>query len=84
MKPKFKKAFDALKKIGAPVFTNADNDQIGNFSISGEDNSDEVWAEYYCPDFGVFGVSQRIEDVLAKFGLMCEWQNPGKLNVYEK
>ena len=82
MNSKFAKAYAELERIGAPIFTNSDNDRLGNFSISGEDNSDVTWASYYDSGYGVFGVNPRIDAILTKHGLFCEWANPGKLNVY--
>lgn len=83
MKQPFLKAFNELKRIGAPVFTNKDNDRLGNFSISAEENYPEPWAEYYNQGWGLFGVSPRITAVLDKHGLFAEWEDPGKLNVYQ-
>lgn len=80
MKANFKKAYQALRELGVPVFTNVDN--RGNFSISAEDGYE--WADYYTEarDW-VFGVSPELESVLSAHGLWCEWENPGKLNVYQ-
>lgn len=82
MNKRFTQAFEELKAIGAPVFVNADNSAQNSFSISAEENGDELWADYYCQEYGVFGVSPRIENILNKHGLFSEWCNPGKLNVY--
>jgi hypothetical protein len=83
MKQNFRKAFNALEKIGAPVFENED----GMF-ISGEDNCDEIWADYYdcmhwAHDGWLFGVNGKINKILDKYGLFAEWVNPGLLGVYE-
>jgi hypothetical protein len=75
-------AYNALKKIGAPVYTRED---IKNFQISAEGlayenyNRDIQWAEYY--DCG--WVNPLIENTLARYGLHCEWINAGELGVYE-
>ena len=45
MKRKFKKAYTALGKIGAPVFEH--EDMNGNFGLSAENNYDRIWADYY-------------------------------------
>lgn len=82
MKQAYIKAFNELKSAGAPVFVNEDNDRLGNFSLSAEENDDELWADFYCQEYGVFGVSMRVERILTSHGLFCEWENPGKLNVY--
>jgi|TARA_B110000881_G_C18425737_1_gene438312 hypothetical protein len=76
------RAFEALEKIGAPVFVNED----GMF-ISGEDNGSVCWADYYCEFPGGalddFGVNNKINKILEARGLFAEWVNPGLLGVYE-
>jgi hypothetical protein len=79
-----KKAFAALKEMGAPVY------HLGEgwgghalFSVSAEENYNEDWADYYQPYLGEFGLSMKIVDVLDKHGLYAEWCNPGVLDVYE-
>jgi hypothetical protein len=85
MKRKFKKAYTALKKIGAPVFENEDMERDGNFGLSAEDNVDRVWADYY-REFGwpVDGIDAEVLKIVDKNGLYFEWQNPGVLYAYEK
>ena len=76
-------AFNALKKIGAPVYERCD---IENFQISAESNSDYIWADYYEGDYldgYEFGVSPKITKTLAKYGLHAEWINAGELGVYD-
>lgn len=66
MKRQYIKAFNELKKIGAPVFQNADTEAYGGFGISGEyagcDNygykgekaeapDGLPWANYYSEDY---------------------------------
>jgi len=86
MKRNYKNAYDALEKIGCPVFESVDCP--GRFMISAEENYDEVWADYYdCMhwehDGSLFGVSGKINKILDKYGLFAEWQNPGCLTVCE-
>ena len=80
------RAFNALKKIGAPV-NHLGEGWSGDalFSISGEDNYPEIWADYYRLDIDElsFGVSEKITKVLDKYKLYCEWYNPGVLDVYD-
>lgn len=84
MKKPYTQAYQALKVMGVPVFANEDHDKLGNFSINAEDPEGLRWADYYAPSkYWVFGVSPELEAVLAQFGLMCEWINPGCLGVYE-
>ena len=84
MKKPYKQAYQALKVLGVPVFTNEDHDRLGNFSINAETSEGHRWADYYVsPQSWVFGVSPELEAVLAQFGLFAEWQNPGCLGVYE-
>lgn len=85
MKQPFTDAYNVLKIMGVPVFTNADNDRLGNFSINAEDPKAHKWCEYYAqftPGWE-FGVRPTLNNVLAQFGLFAEWQNPGCLGVYE-
>lgn len=80
-------AFNALKKIGAPVYERSDieNFQISAEGILGEYNRDIMWADYYSgmniPDWD-FGVNPLITNILRKYGLHAEWINPGELGVY--
>jgi hypothetical protein len=84
MKPQYKLAYQALKVMGVPVFTNEDNAKLGNFYINGEAPNSPEWADYYdAPRDWLFGVNPAIEDILGNFNLMCEWVNPGLLGVYE-
>ena len=84
MKKPYKQAYQALKVLGVPVFTNEDHDRLGNFSINAETSESHRWCDYYIsPPSWVFGVSPELEAVLSQFGLFAEWQNPGCLGVYE-
>ena len=83
------KAYEELKAIGAPVM------HLGGgfggdalFAISAEENYDYVWADYYAENEfpGMyegyeFGVSPKINKILNKHGLFCEWYNAGVLDV---
>ena len=89
MKKNARLAFNALKKIGCPVYegTWMEGD-MDYFRISGEENyNGETWAEYYLSGregidgMDDFGVNNKINAVLDKYGLMCEWANPGVLDV---
>jgi hypothetical protein len=88
MKTNYRKAFTELKKIGAPVHEGGWSRDEG-FRISAEDNYPIVWADYYQMTDGAdtgftMGVNNKIEKILGKHGLMCEWCNPGVLDVFEK
>ena len=84
MKRKYIKAFNQLQKLGVPVYEHQDDQ--GNFSISTEMSSDELWADYYdghaIPGWD-FGINPKISNELNKSGLFAEWVNPGRLSVYE-
>ena len=82
-------AFNALKKLGVPVYERSD---IENFQISAERNFDPecgntLWADYYegytIGDDWEFGVNPIITKTLSKYGLHAEWINPGELGVYD-
>jgi len=93
MKRAHRLAFNALKKIGAPVYERGD---IENFQISAEGLSSRsayegykdyiMWASFYAgPDLDSweFGINPLITDTLKRYGLHAEWINPGEIGVYE-
>jgi hypothetical protein len=96
MKKNARSAFNALKKIGAPVYEGGD---WGGeyFIVSAEENYDCVWADYWCenhvevggrgefkdPLLDDFGVNIDINKILDEYGLFGEWINPGVLGVYD-
>ena len=83
MKRKYIKAFNALTKLGVPVYVRDDMD--GRFQISAEDPESYKWCDYYEGNRSdwVFGVNPQVEGTLAKYGLFSEWINPGELGVYK-
>lgn len=86
MKRHARTAYEALKKMGAPVFTNVDCEgQYGpHFKLSGEQNYDWIWADYYGEfDSGYPTICPKVEAVLEKNGLFAEWENPGCVSVYD-
>lgn len=88
MKAHARKAFNALKKIGAPVFVR-DESESCHFVISGEDNCKKTWADYWLTADGLepegfrFGVCPEINEILDKYRLFCEWETAGSLCVYD-
>jgi len=81
MDTKYRKAFDALTRMGVPVYEHADD--RGNFSISAERENSDEWVNYYSMNRDwAFGVHPEIDTVLRKHGLYAEWVNPGRLSVY--
>lgn len=76
MKQKFVKAFNELKKAGAPVYEHVDD--RGNFSIDAEAENGTEWNEYY----SMFE-NETQKAILRKYSLFAEWVNPGRLSVYE-
>lgn len=93
MKRAHRLAFNALKKIGAPVYERSD---LENFQISAEGLSsrtayegyrpDIPWADYYEEIFmenWEFGINPLITDTLRRYGLHAEWINAGEIGVYE-
>jgi len=84
MNTKYKLAYQALKVMGVPVFTNADNDRLGNFFIDGEARRSDEWISYHFPPpHFIFGVNPALESILSQFNLRCEWVNPSLMAVYE-
>jgi hypothetical protein len=84
MRKQYRLAYNALKKLGVPVYERDDMD--GRFQISAEDAESYKWCDYYdgyrMPDWD-FGVHPKIDEVLSKYGLHAEWINAGELGVYE-
>ena len=80
MKRKFRTAFNQLKKMGVPVY---ERDWTHTDFVIDAEEGHTVWADYWSWNFGVFGVIQKIVDVLDKHGLHTQWIDPGTLGVYE-
>lgn len=83
MKRQFRLAYNALKKIGVPVYVRDDMD--GRFQINAEHPESYKWANYYAHNRKdwAFGVNPAVDQTLKKYGLYSEWINPGELGVYE-
>ena len=82
MKRTYIKAFNALKKMGVPVYER--EDMGGRFQISAEEPDSYKWVNYYAsPMSWAFGVHPKIDEALRKCGLFSEWINPGELGVYK-
>lgn len=95
MKRSARKAFNALQKLSAPVMEPKEGDSFrAHFYLSGEDNSDEIWADYWeatalervNPDTNkiewAFGINTKVHDILNEQGLFAEWINPGLVGIY--
>ena len=82
MRKQYRYAYNALKKLGVPVYVRDDMD--GRFQISAEDAESYKWCNYYehWQDWN-FGVNPVIDETLAKYGLHSEWINAGELGVYD-
>jgi hypothetical protein len=81
MKREFRNAYNALQKMGVPVYVRDDMD--GRFQISAEEPESYKWACTYSnhPNWD-FGVNPKIDEVLSKYNLHSEWINAGELGVY--
>jgi hypothetical protein len=80
MKRNYIKAYNALKKIGVPVYVRDDMD--GRFQISAEEPDSYKWVNHYqYPSNWDFGVHPKIDQILRENGLFCEWINGGELAV---
>lgn len=82
MKREFRYAYEALKKLGVPVYVRDDMD--GRFQISAEESESDQWCDYYqyMREDWNFGINPKIDEVLKRYGLFSEWINPGELGVY--
>jgi hypothetical protein len=73
-------AFNALKKMGVPVI-----EMDGSFIISGEESNSYLWVDYWNgyrrPGWNC-GTNPELDAVLKRYGLFCEWQNPGCMSVH--
>ena len=82
MKRNQRTAYNALKKMGVPVFIHRDAENT--FDISAEDLESYLWVNYWeSPSTWIFGVHPTIDKILHDKKLFCEWMNPGHLRVYE-
>ena len=88
MKDNYYSAMRDLNKIGVPVFDHWDDPD--RFMIDAEEGYDKEsglpWADYYRMgrgglSFDDFGVNNKVNEILEKYGLFAEWQNPGCLSV---
>lgn len=82
MKSNFKRAFNQLKAIGAPVIEGGWNGEDDTFRISAEDNSNRIWASYWDQSYGQFGISKDIVQILEDNDIWPEWINPGVIGVF--
>ena len=74
-------AFDELVAMGVPV---VQHDHLGgHFQLSGEEDSSIYWVDYYNPELGDFGISDKIHAVLDKYDLYAEWENAAIALVYD-
>jgi hypothetical protein len=81
MQKNFTKAFNELKKLGCPVIERTGSD---NFLISAEDEISYLWADWYNTySWDGERTNPKIAEVLAKYKLFAEWDNPGGLSVWE-
>jgi hypothetical protein len=82
MKRHYRYAYNALKKMGVPIFIHRDDEN--RFDISAEDTNSSEWVNYWDhPEGWPFGVHPKIDDVLSQRGLHAEWINPGHLRVFD-
>ena len=83
MKRPYIKAYNELKKLGCPIFIREDHPD--GFFISAEDTDSYLWADYYAyadSRWNHENTSPKLEEIMKKNGLFCEWENPGCLIVY--
>ena len=82
MKRIYTKAFNQLKKLGCPVFERSDYD---GFYISAEEPDSYLWCDFYAYANNIWKgetTCPKLEDILSKCGLFCEWENGGCLIVH--
>ena len=87
MKRHAKSAYTKLKNMGVPMYIH--EGESYHFLIRGVGNIVKVWADFWGMVEGsvggleYFGVNGKINKVLNEYDLVCEWQNPGALGVYD-
>ncbi len=94
MKRNARKAFNALKAMGAPVY---DRHEYGCQFVLGAErqtNDSPLFADYYQEEIrehvkdgkviNAWGVRQDVRDVLDANGLWDEWINAGMTGIYLK
>jgi len=81
--PKFRKAHDALKAVGCPVFIRNESDGP-LLCISAESADSYLWINYY-PEFPGNDPYEnpKIEEILKPLGLHTEWDNPGSMSIWD-
>lgn len=89
MKQKAREAFNELREIGAPVIEREEN---GSYFIISQENGSggDLWANFSFSlnskreEWDIFGVHEKINEILTKYGLYCEWHHSaGYLCVYD-
>lgn len=83
MKRNYRTAYNALKKLGCPVFERSDYPD--RFLISTEYPESDQWANYYANPaaWGYENTSPLLDKILSKSGLFAEWENPACLIICE-
>lgn len=98
MKQNARTAFDALKRIGAPVIDhgNPSDQWDAHFILGAELRTavDVYFADYYDQDIREYvnsdgkiinacGIRQDVIEILDKSGLYAEWIDPGTVGIYD-
>jgi hypothetical protein len=94
MKRNARKAFTALKKLGAPVYDRPS--ESAEFILGAElrTKDDTYFADYYREELreyrdetgkiqNPFGIRTDVNDILTENGLMAEWINGGMVGIYQ-
>ena len=81
MKQKFRKAFNELKALGAPVYERED---IETFGLTSEKPGGDLWVNYWDgPRVWGSDTSPELDAILRKHGMHAECQNQGEWFVRE-
>lgn len=81
MKRNARTAFNALKRIGAPVFERLD---VAYFGISAEHENSHEYLDYYGEYRGGYPwISDKVTAILEAHGLYAEWENAGCVIIYD-
>ena len=87
MKANARRAYNALKKAGAPVFIRDDGPNSAHFHVSGEEGGkSENWVDYWNEAAARWGgdtVNPKLTEILAEHGLFGEWETAGSVAVWD-
>lgn len=88
-----KKAFEALKKINAPVLDKQEYNAQFLLGAELRNSEDRYFADYYCEEvkeevdskgevINAWGIHEDVHKILKKYNLRAEWIDAGLVGIY--